>query len=360
MSLLKLQLDQPYADGFRVQLNTEIPLQGITAVFGPSGSGKTTLLDCVAGLNKHPGSSHLIFDEQVWQDATHHTPSWQRGIAYVFQDARLFPHLSVAENLDYAAARARPGGLSRERVTGLLEIEELLGRSPDALSAGQQQRVAIARALLSNPRLLLLDEPLANLDQSTARRCLYCLERISRETGLPMLYVSHQIEEIHAIADRLLVLDNGRLLASGPLLELAGRLDTAIAEDESAAALLLVEVGEKDARYGLTELRVDKQSLWVAADGAIGDRRRLRVPARDVSVCRDAPSSSSILNILPVTLRAVREVSDAHCLLRLEIAEQYLLARITRRSRDELSLVEGDRLYAQIKSTALLGDAHCP
>lgn len=358
MSRLRLQLDQQYANGFRVQLDTEIPLRGITAVFGPSGSGKTTVLDCIAGINGQTGASTLSFDDEIWQDRSAHTPTWRRGLAYVFQDARLFPHLSVAENLNYAATRGRPGGLGQDRVSALLEIDELLPSAPESLSAGQQQRVAIARALMSNPRLLLLDEPLANLDQPAAQRCLNCLARISRETELPMLYVSHQIEEIHAIADRLLVMEKGLLVAAGPLLELAGRLDTAIAQAESAAALLSVEVGEKDTHYGLTELRVDDQSLWVAADSLHGARRRLRVPARDVSVCREPPGSSSILNILPVTLREIREVSEAHCLLRLEIAEQHLLARITRRSRDELSLVEGDQLYAQIKSTALLGDNH--
>lgn len=356
MSILKLVVDHRYADGFRIQLDTQISLQGVTALFGPSGSGKTSVLNCIAGLNKELRPTQILFGEQVLEDANTHMPAWQRNIAYVFQEPRLFPHLNVAQNIDYAIKRAAPGGLDRAAVAALLELEELLDRDPDQLSAGQQQRVAIARALAANPRLLLLDEPLANLDAEAARRCLDCLARISRETALPMLYVSHQIEEIHAIADQVLLLQNGTLVAQGPLLELAGRLDVGLAEDEQAAAILTAVLGEQDSRYGLTELRVDAESLWVAAKGQNGEKRRLRVPARDVSVCREPPVASSILNILPVSLREIRDVSDAHCLLRLQIKEQYLMARITRRSRDELSLQVGDPLYAQIKSTALLGD----
>ena len=213
--------------------------------------------------------------------------------------------------------------------------------------------MAIARALLRNPRLLLLDEPLANLDRPAAAEILRYLGLLSRETDLPMIYVSHQIEEVCAIADHLVLLEAGAIRAQGPLLDMAGRVDTHLAEDEAAAAILRVEAGACDARYRLMELRVEGQSLWVNAASA--PPRRLRIPARDVSVCRERARGSSILNILETRIVAMREVSPAHCVLRLNLGEQHLLARITCRSRDELALQVGERLFAQIKSTALLG-----
>jgi molybdate transport system ATP-binding protein len=302
----------------------------------------------------------IRFGGQRWQGKNTHTPPWKRPLGYVFQDARLFPHLSVEGNLDYAARRAVGEAFSLEQVVEWLDIRPLLERRPERLSAGQQQRVAIARALMRNPRLLLLDEPLANLDRRAARDCLACLLRINRESKLPMIYVSHQIDEVCAIASQLVMLDNGRVSDTGPLLELAGRLDNRLVEDKDAAALLYAELAGSDARYGLAELRVDGVSIWVSASDAPGKRCRLRIPARDVSVCREKPQSSSIINILPVTLVDMRDVSGAHCMLRLRLNNEHLLARITRRSRDDLQLTPGDRLYALIKSTALLGDTLSP
>lgn len=356
MNELALQIDHQVDADFRIQVDTKIPLTGVSALFGPSGSGKTTLLDCIAGLRPDITHARIVFADERWDDTGHHLPTWQRSLAYVFQDARLFPHLAVAGNLAFAEAHAASGGFARDQVAEWLDIEPLMSRTPESLSAGQQQRVAIARALLRNPRLLLLDEPLANLDRPAALQCLSCLTRISRESALPMIYVSHQIEEVSAIADNLLLINNGSIAGQGRMLELAGQLDTTLAEDEAAACLLAVEVVGKDDSFDLTELSVDGQSLWVAGDSPVGTQRRLRVPARDVSVCLEQPRGSSILNILPVTLVEIRQLSSAHCLLRLRLREQHLLARITRRSQQELNLKCGDTLFAQIKSTALLGD----
>jgi molybdate transport system ATP-binding protein len=355
MSELALQIDHPGRGDFHLRVHSRVSLGGVSALFGASGSGKTTLLDCIAGLR--PGiAARVAFEDEVWQDDKQHTAPWQRCVGYVFQEPRLFPHLTVRGNLDYAARRARHGSLNLQQVVDWLELTDLLDREPGTLSGGQQQRVAIARALIGNPRLLLLDEPLANLDREAAQHCLNCLSRLNRESELPMIYVSHQLEEICAIADQVLIMEAGEIVTQGPLLELASRLDTRLADDDAAAAILRVEPGEYDSHYGLSELRVDGQSLWVASAGATASRRRLRIPARDVSVCREAPVGSSILNVLPVSLSEVRALSQAHCLLRLRLREQYLLARITRRSLDELSLKPGDALFAQIKSTALLGD----
>ena len=283
-------------------------------------------------------------------------PPWQRGVAYVFQDGRLFPHLNVRQNLDYAdARRGSKGGATMEQVIHWLELEGLLQHTPATLSAGQKQRVAIGRALLSSPQLLLLDEPLANLDHSASQQCLAYLQQLARELDLPMLYVSHDIEEVSQLADHLVLLEQGTLIDQGPMIDLCGRLDTRLSREEQAAAIVLGSIGRHDPEYGLTELVVEGQTLLIAsAETAAGASRRLRIPARDVSVCRHKPEDSSILNILPVTLTQMEADGTARVLLRLALGSQYLLARITRKSANRLGLQEGDRLFAQIKSAALL------
>ena len=344
--------------GFRLACAAELPARGVTAVYGPSGAGKSTLLHCIAGLRRGDPGTHIAFAGEPWQAGGNCLPAHRRRAAAVFQDARLFPHLSVAGNLAYARRRAAPGGPEPAALSAALGIETLLPRRPDTLSAGQKQRVAIARALLANPRLLLLDEPLANLDGEARRECLAALQAALGELAIPLLYVSHSIEEITGIADELLVLTDGALAARGPLLDLAGRLDSPLADEADAAAIVEVTVAGTEAAYGLTRLTLAGEPLWVTAEAvAPGQRRRLRIPARDVSVCRTRPADTSILNLLPVTLEALRPAGDSHCLLQLTIDGQRLLARITRKSAEALALAPGDALYAQIKSTALAGDS---
>ena len=355
MNGLALRLDCPGAEGFRLQLDCELPDTGITAIYGPSGSGKSTLLDCVAGLRQPAAGSLVSFRGNSWLAPDTFVPPWQRRVAYVFQDARLFPHLNVQQNLDFAASRrAGNGGASMAQVISALELADLLQREPAGLSAGQKQRVAIGRALLSAPQLLLLDEPLANLDHAAAHQCLACLQQLARQLALPMLYVSHDIEEVSQLADHLVLLEQGRLIDRGPLLDLCGRLDTRLSREEQAAAIVLGTVLRHDPEYALTELEVEGEILLVGQQRAAGQQRRLRVPARDVSVCRQRPLDSSILNILPVTLTQLEADGEARVMLRLALGSQYLLARITRKSATRLQLQVGDRLFAQIKSAALL------
>jgi molybdate transport system ATP-binding protein len=359
---LALSVRCPGDRGFELDIECEVSARGISAIYGPSGSGKSTLLDCIAGLRRPTGESRIHFRGTPWQEAGQFTPPWERGVGYVFQDARLFPHLSVRQNLEYGRTRsAGRDGMELERVVSWLDLEELLPREPGTLSAGQKQRVAIGRALLSAPRLLLLDEPLANLDHAASEQCLGYLQRLAGELELPMLYVSHDIEEVSQLADHLLLLEDGRLMDHGSLLDLCSRLDTRLSHEAQAAAIAVGTIARHDEAFGLTELDIEGQALLVGhLPHAPGQQRRLRIPARDVSVCRQRPTDTSILNILPVTLTEIEETGQARILLRLALGSQFLLARITRKSAAELGLKVGDELFAQIKSAALLMEATDP
>ncbi len=361
VSALALAVDCPGEQGFRLRLSCDVPDRGVTAVYGPSGSGKSTLLDCIAGLRQPAPGSRIRFRGETWLEGEFALPPWQRRVGYVFQDARLFPHLSVEGNLRFALQRRRGDGPGIEPVAAWLELDELLPRAVDSLSAGQKQRVALARALLAAPRLMLLDEPLANLDHRASRQLLDCLGRVQRELGLPMLYVSHDIEEVSRLADHLLLLEGGELAAQGPLLELCSRLDTRLSHAEQAAAIALATVRGHDARFGLTELDLEGERLLVnRLAQAPGSRCRVRIPARDVSICRERPGQTSILNVFPVTIGEIEQTGEARILLRLALGSQFLLARITRKSAQQLELKAGERVFAQVKSAGLLSEASDP
>ena len=359
MSGLKLQIKQPEAGGFALKVDIELPDHGITAIYGPSGSGKTTLLNCIAGLHTSARDNHIVFRGEVWSSEDNILPAHRRRIGYVFQDARLFPHLNVQQNLEYALNRRRGhSAIEYSQVVNWLELTDLLQQSAHSLSAGQAQRVAIARALLSAPQLLVLDEPLANLDRAARQQCIRCLQTLRDSLDLPMLYVSHDIEEVSQLAEHIVLLTNGTVEDQGSVLELSSRLDTSLSLEEPAAAIALATVVRHDIDFGLTELELEGHSMFVNhLPETPGQQRRVRIPARDVSICRERPSSTSILNILPVTLSAMMQSDEARLLLRLQIGEPHLLARLTRKSAAQLNLIVGDSLYAQIKSAALLSDA---
>ena len=359
MSQLALKVQCRGDQGFELAVDCQVPDRGVTAIYGPSGSGKSTLLDCIAGLRQADGDSEIRFRNQHWQDADGSLPPWQRRIGYVFQDARLFQHLDVAGNLNYAQQRAtaKPPA-TRDSLVAWLELDTLLQQMPASLSAGQKQRVAIARALLSAPQLLLLDEPLANLDHQASARCLAYLQHLAAELDLPMLYVSHDIEEVSQLADYLLLLDNGKVSDQGSMLDLCSRLDSRLSHEEQAAAIVLGTVSGHDPEFGLSHITVEDQLLQVNhLEQPVGTTRRVRIPARDVSIARSRPEDSSILNILPVTVAEIENCSGARLLLRLALGSQFLLARITRKSAQRLDIKPGDDLFAQIKSAALLSEA---
>lgn len=353
--LISLELER---ENFTLSVNSALASQGFSAIYGPSGSGKTTLLRWIAGLEKNT-AGHLSFNDQVWHDENNFVPPQKRQIAFVFQDSRLFPHLDVQGNLEYAYKRRfNDNGPSLEEVTNWLELTELLTSYGAQLSGGQQQRVAIARALLSSPQLILMDEPLGSLDQASKQRIIGHLEALQQTLSIPVLYVSHDLEEVSRLADQLVLLDSGNLIAQGQLLELSTRLDLSLSHEENAFSIIDATVRKHDQQFQLTELLINEQlPLFVAAiDNQLGEHLRVRVPARDVSITLTKPEQSSILNILPATIDDIEDTSGARVLIRLLVAGQVLLVRLTRKSVVQLQLHIGQSVFAQIKTVALLSD----
>jgi molybdate transport system ATP-binding protein len=344
---------------FRLDAALELPGSGVTALFGRSGCGKTTLLRCIAGLEP-AARGHLEVDGQVWQDDAQRVfrPAHARPIGYVFQDARLFPHLDVRGNLAYGQSRT-PAAERRagwEQAVRGLGVDALLARRPEHLSGGERRRVAIARALLAGPRLLLLDEPLAGLDQAAKQQILEGLERLARELAMPVLYVSHEIDEIARIADHLALLEQGRMLGSGPLGPMLARLDLPTARDDDAGVIVDTVAGAQDEGFGLTWLEFAGGRIQVPhAPIAPGQRVRLRIRARDVSLTLSPHTDTSILNRLPATISAFGDAGHpANVIVRLDVAGTPLLACITRRSRAQLHLETGAAVWAQVKAVALV------
>lgn len=342
-------------EGFCLQVELAFPARGITALFGRSGSGKTTLLRCLAGLERVPGG-RLQVGDQTWQAEGVFVPVHRRAVGYVFQEPSLFPHLRVAANLRYGLRRT-PDGQQRvgfDEAVALLGLEPLLERYPDALSGGQRQRVAIGRALLASPRLLLMDEPMGSLDETSKQEILPWLERLHGALEIPVVYVSHAIDEVARLADYMVLLEQGRVLAQGPLQEVLTRADLPLAHAESASAVLDATV-LREADDHLAELALGEARLIVSRGGLrAGQRIRVRILARDVALSREVPSRISTLNCLAVT---VIDISDdphpGHVLVRLALGEQLLLSRITRRSLHQLALEPGLAVQALIKGAVV-------
>ena len=348
---------------FTLDVDLHLPGRGISALFGHSGSGKTSCLRCLAGLERAT-EGYIEVNGEVWQDSAsgYFLAPHKRPLGYVFQEASLFPHLSVRGNLAFGWRRVAPGErkVSLAHACELLGIGELLDRRPATLSGGEAQRVGIARALLASPRLLLMDEPLAALDAPRKREILPYLERLHDELEIPLIYVSHAQEEVARLADHLVLLEQGRTLASGPIGETLARLDLPTAQDEDAGVILEGVVVGHDAHYHLFDVRLqgNEGSLLRIAHPAlaIGSTLRLKVQARDVSLALTVDNTSSILNRLPVRVRECLPADNpAHVLVSVEVTGSALLARITRYSADQLGLHPGQALWAQIKSVALLG-----
>lgn len=345
--------------GFQLDVDLDLPARGVTALFGHSGSGKTTFLRAIAGLEK-TAEGYIDIDGDCWQDSTRgvFVPPYRRALGYVFQEASLFPHLSVRRNLEFGRSRAGVGAerVSWEQTVDLLGIGHLLERMPGRLSGGERQRVGVARALLTAPRLLLMDEPLAALDIKLKNEILPYFERLYDELDIPVFYVSHSPQEVARLADHVVLLDQGKVVAQGPISATLARLDLPSVFTDDAGAVVEAVVGAHDEQYQLTRLDFRGGAVLVPRrPDAPGRKLRFRVLARDVSLALSRAEDSSITNSLPATVVEVGAADTASdVLVRLDAGGTPLLARITRRSCDRLEVTPGKQMWAQIKTVALL------
>jgi molybdate transport system ATP-binding protein len=330
---------------------------GLTALFGRSGAGKTSLVNAIAGLIR-PMNGHIAVDDVVLTDTAsgRFVPAHRRRIGYVFQEDRLFPHLSVRQNLLYGrwfAPRTREGG-DFDRVVGLLGVDHLLARRPANLSGGEKQRVAIGRALLARPRLLVMDEPLASLDERRRSEILPYIERLRDETRVPIVYVSHSVAEVARLATTLVVLSDGKVAAIGPTAEIMGRIDLfPLTGRAEAGAILATRVAAHDRAFGLTILSAAAGELRVPSlDLPVGAVLRVRIRARDVMIALTPPEGLSALNVLPGTIAEISAGTGPIVQMRLDCGGEALVARLTRRSVETLGLTPGRAVHAVIKSIA--------
>ena len=344
--------------GFDLDVECRMPAAGVTVIYGHSGSGKTTLLRSIAGLNRNM-AGRIVFRDCVWQDADHFLPCHKRPLGFVFQQANLFPHLSAKQNLAFAQQRADPSAdtaLHYEALLALLNLTQLLQRKPAQLSGGEQQRVAIARALLIKPQLLLMDEPLAALDEAHKDEILRCLVRLKQQLGLPIVYVTHSADELLRLADHLVVMQQGRIISDGPIHDALTRLDSPVPLGDDTGALVDAHIVARDTQWQLAHIELAGAALWFKDTGEeIGSPVRIRILARDVSLTLVKPQRSSILNCLRARVKECRQ--DHHpalSLVKLDVGGHDLLARISSRSAAELNVHAGQDIWAQIKSVAIV------
>jgi molybdate transport system ATP-binding protein len=357
MSRLIARFDLRHQD-FHLNVALDLPTSGITVLFGPSGSGKTTLLRCLAGLERAPGG-FMQFERDVWQDEANSLclPLSERPIGYVFQEPRLFPQYNVRSNLLYGYNRIPPAArrISIEQVVTILGIGHLLERRIHKLSGGEQQRVAIGRALLTSPKLLLMDEPLASLDIQRKQELLPFIRRLHEELAIPVIYVSHAINEILQLADRVILLKEGTVVGVGSLNEVLTSLKfRGNFGPHRVGAILDAHVASHDQQYGLTQLEFKGQSLFVPLQSAaVGQPVRVHILSSDVSlVVGRIASPTSVLNMLEATITEIREIDQSSVDVLLDIGAP-LVASITRKSLVNLGLKPGHRVCAQIKTVAL-------
>lgn len=344
---------------FQLDTAFDFPERGVTVLFGPSGCGKTSILRCIAGLTRVERGRFAIGGE-TWQDERTFLAAHRRRCGYVFQEANLFPHMSVRKNLLYGARRAASGSPATPaefgRLVDLLGLSTLLDRSPVNLSGGERQRVAIGRAILSEPRILLMDEPLSALDHANKRAIFPYLQQLHQAFDLPIVYVTHATDELVRLADHVVLLDGGKVTASGPLLAMQARLDLPFSGEDEAGVSIEATIRERDQRWHLARASFDGGDFWVRDPGlAIGAPVRLMVRARDVSLALTKAEDVSILNRLPATVVEVRPGEDPSSVtVRLDLAGTPLVARLTALSAEMLKIAPGAKVWAQVKSVAVV------
>ena len=353
---LSLTLTRGGEAAFELSVDLTLPSSGTTVIFGPSGGGKTTILRAIAGLEPDV-KGHIRINQQTWQAPGVFLPAHQRRVGFVFQHSALLPHLSVEQNLRYGWQRV--GGTEAEFVQCVqqLDLAPLLQRAIGQLSGGERQRVALGRALLTRPDILLLDEPLAALDAVRRSEILGYLERLKQTTTIPLLYVTHAVDEMSRLADYLVLMKGGRVRQAGPALEVMNHPDAPLALRDDAGVVVQAMVQQRDA-HGLLTLQSPMGTLYAHGPAhAPGDRLRVRIHARDVSLALSHHSDTSMLNILPITVVALRDGAGGQALIELSTGdqpEQRLLAKISYASVARLNIEPGLALWAQIKALALL------
>lgn len=342
---------------FCLNTHLSIPGEGVTAIFGASGSGKTTLLRCIAGLETEL-TGRISVAGKTWFDTSINIPSHKRPVGFVFQDAALFEHLSVAGNLHFALKRAEhPGNESLfKQVVSLLDLEKLLSRSTLSLSGGEKQRVAIARALLIQPELLLMDEPLASLGQSHKNEILPYLESLSEHFNIPIIYVTHDMQEVLRLAQHIVLLDAGQVQASGSIEQVLSTPLLAQKADIEVGSIISGKVVNIDKQWQLATVDCNDFTLNLSQRGlTTSESVSLRILARDVSITTQPTTRSSILNCVPCVITSIEDDPDpAMAVIRLTASSTVLLSRITRKSLHELSLTLEQAVFAHIKSAAII------
>jgi len=342
--------------GMQIDIAFEAPAAGVTVLFGPSGAGKSTTIAVAAGLLR-PDAGRVEIDGQVLADTA--TGVWlppeRRRVGLVFQDARLFPHMSVATNLRFGLRRTAPGPIQFDEVVELLGIGALLARRPHTLSGGERQRVAIGRALLAQPRLLLMDEPLAGLDDTRKAEILPYLAQLKTALRLPVIYVTHALDEVNRLADQIVLIEAGHVVGHGTVSEVAARTDLPLAQRDDAGALLLCRVAAHDKDRVLTRLEGGGATFWVPLlDAPLQAERRIRIPAREVILAGKSPDAISVHNIVPGTVRRITgEGARRSVLVEIALPSGTLLGRVTPDAISRLALSPGVSVLALIKSTSI-------
>ena len=347
--------------GFVVDVDFTIPEKGVLGIFGHSGSGKTTLLRCLAGLEKQVAGS-IEIDGETWLGNSVNIPAQQRNIAYVFQDGRLFPHLTVMKNLQYGIGRRHPCATEDNlpelpHLAELLNIGHLLARYPHQLSGGEKQRVAIGRALLSQPKLLLLDEPLASLDKHHKHEILPYLEMIHEQSNVPIIYVSHDLDEMLRLCDFMLVMEQGRVIYDGNIQDVLTQQGSPLATVDNAVAILEGTVSKQEKTFDISTVHsVNGNSFQVPGLLAIGKHVRLVIFARDVSLAKNKAIDSSILNIIEGEVSGVLDSRGGRVLLQINCDQDILLSLISVKSFQLLKITEGMKIYIQVKAVVTKGN----
>ncbi len=349
-------------ENFLLDVRFDMPDQGVTVLFGPSGSGKSSLLNLIAGIGGSASkttSSQFKLKQTTYDDSKNNIKlkPWQRRVGYVFQDHLLFPHMTVRENILFGYKRCK----SRKKIDQLVEtfgIADLLEQYPQYISGGQKQRVAFVRALLSEPDLLILDEPLAALDYKSRQEIIPYIECIPEQLSIPVIYVSHDIKEVLRLAEYIVIIDLGKIVATGDISELC--INQPLLTQQQGASFILHGNVEKIIESDqLVKVNCDKTAIYFSDTSSgrnlnPGQNVKILIHAKDVSLCLKPPADSSILNCISITIEKIEKNSSGKLLVFSSIGSQTIVATISHRSARLLNVETGKKMYAQFKATAMI------